>query len=282
MISQQLPKAILVMISALIAYQVALLTWSLYPTQESTYIWTPPRKASAENNTEISSDKLQEENLFGEYHRGSAPTAVQSSKEAPKTKLNLTLVGIVAASDPLFSSAIIEYKGAQESYYVESTITGTNAKVSEIHDDRIIINVNGELQTLILDGLELANQRMAAIEGQQVTGIDEVKSSERATKIDLDREELLSNPGKLMDFINISPVREGDEIKGYRVNPGKDPSLFEESGLEPGDLAVELNGVDLTDLGESMALMKEFPTMTEITLTVDRDGELNELYFSIP
>ena len=55
------------MISALIAYQVALLTWSLYPAQESTYIWTPPSKVSTKNNSKLNSDKLQEQNLFGQY-----------------------------------------------------------------------------------------------------------------------------------------------------------------------------------------------------------------------
>ena len=93
---------------------------------------------------------------------------------------------------------------------------------------------------------------------------------------------MLSNPSKLLDFIHISPVREGNQVKGYRVKPGKNATLFKEAGLQSGDLAVELNGVDLTVTSEAVRLMKEFPTMTEISLTIDRNGELNELFFSIP
>lgn len=284
-IYQQLPKILLVVISALIAYQAALLTWSLYPEEESAYIWNPPAKTSAKGAAKLNTKPLQQQYLFGEAKGGNA--VAKSSKDvAPKTRLKLILVGIVAATDPKYSSVIIEHKGEQDSYFIDSIITGTKAKVSEIYSDRIIITVQGQKQTLILDGLEQDNQRMASIENGQETKTKRkskrVKKESKTKEIALDREALLSNPGKLLDYIRISPVREGDEIKGYRVNPGKDPSIFKDSGLKAGDLAVELNGIDLTDMSQAMGLMKEFPTMTDISLTVDRDGELNELFFSIP
>ncbi|WP_243834657.1 type II secretion system protein GspC [Psychromonas algarum] len=281
-ISQQLPKIVLIISSALVAHQAALLTWSVYPVEDSAYVWNPPARTATNNSSKLSTQQLQNQHLFGEAQAAPKVVQNQTPEDAPKTKLNITLVGIVAASNPNLSSVIIEYRGQQDSYFIDSDITGTNAKVSEIYDDRIIIDVKGEKQTLVLDGLEEANKRMANLEGQQATKSVSSSSRHKTAKIDLDREELLSNPGKLMDYIRISPVREGNAIKGYRVNPGKDPSLFEESGLQAGDLAIELNGVDLTDMGQAMGLMKEFPTMTDISLTVDRDGELNELFFSIP
>ena len=284
-IYQQLPKVALVITSALIAYQAALLTWSLFPEEESAYIWTPPAKKSTKNTAKLNTKPLQQQHLFGEAAGGNKGERT-SKKDAPKTRLNVTLVGIVAATDPKFSSVIIEHKGEQDSYFIGSIITGTKAKVTEIQTDRIIITVKGQKQTLILDGLEKDNKRMASIESNQAKELKSKRSKKsgksRSKEIALDRKELLSNPGKLLDFIRISPVREGNEIKGYRVNPGKDPSLFKDSGLKAGDLAVELNGIDLTDMGQAMGLMKEFPTMTDISLTVDRDGELNELFFSIP
>lgn len=278
-ISQQLPKIILILISALIAYQAALLTWSLYPEEENAYEWIPPARTSAKNSTRLNTKKLQQQHLFGQFE---GSTRKQDSKSAPKTRLNVTLVGIVAASDPLLSSVIIENKGSQDSYFVGSIITGTNAKVTEIFSDRIIITVKGQKQTLVLDGLEKDNKRMASIEKGQKKKNKKKRSSKKPKKIALDRKALLSNPGKLTDFIRISPVRKGNEIKGYRIKPGKDPSLFKEAGLKSGDLAVELNGIDLTDMSQAIGLMKEFPTMTDISLTVDRNGELNELFFKIP
>lgn len=280
-IISQLPKIILAVICALIAYQIALFTWAVYPKKDSTYEWTPPSIDPKTKAVVLSSQKLQHQHLFGEFQRQRKQPVQSTQTDAPKTRLKLTLVGIVAASDPNLSSVIIEYKNVQDSYFIDSEIEGTDASVSKIYSDRIIISVGGEEQTLILDGLEQANKRMARIENGQASAKGQARASNR-TEIALNRKALLENPSKLLDYIRISPVREGNQIQGYRVSPGKDPSLFEEAGLQEGDLAVELNGIDLTDISQAMGLMKEFPTMTEMSLTVDRDGELNELFFSIP
>ncbi|MGJ8582314.1 MAG: type II secretion system protein GspC [Psychromonas sp.] len=281
-----LPQILLAVICGSVAYQSALLTLSVYPEPESSHNWTPTTERQVNQTNRLSTQKLQDQAIFGRY-QGEKIAYQQEQIDAPKTRLKLTLVGIVAATDPRLSSVIIEYKRSQDSYFIDSEIPGTDAIVTEIYHDRIIISVNGEEQTLILDGLEEDDARLAKLEkGEEVEQKKSTsKRSSRSSKrkeIPLDREELVEDPGKLLDYVRISPVREGDTIKGYRVNPGKNPELFEEAGLKAGDLAVELNGVDLTDITQAVGLMKEFPTMTEMSLTIDRDGELNELYFSIP
>jgi len=282
-----LPQILLAVICGSVAYQSALLTLAVFPEPESSQNWTPTTERKTDQTNRLSTQKLQDQAIFGRYQGGKV-IYQQEQIEAPKTRLKLTLVGIVAATDPRLSSVIIEYKRSQNSYFIDSEIPGTDATVTEIYHDRIIISVNGEEQTLILDGLEEEEARLAKLEkGEEVKAKKSTtsKRSSRASKrkeIPLDRDELVEDPGKLLDYVRISPVREGDQIKGYRVNPGKNPELFEEAGLKAGDLAVELNGVDLTDITQAVSLMKEFPTMTDISLTIDRDGELNELYFSIP
>ncbi|WP_025564550.1 type II secretion system protein GspC [Psychromonas sp. SP041] len=281
-----LPKIILAVICTLIAYQSGVLTWSLYPVKETPYHWTPTAQKTENKAVALNTKKLQEQALFGQY-KGENRQILNQEKptEAPKTRLKLTLVGIVASSDAKLSSVIIEYKRIQDSYFIGSEIQDTDAIVNEIYSDRIIISVNGEEQTLILDGLEQYNKRMSTIEkGQEVNNAsqDRKNRKKKTREIDLDRDVLVENPNKLLDYINISPVRDGNKIKGYKVNPGKNPELFEDAGLQPDDLVIELNGVDLTDITQALGLMKEFPTMTEMSLTVDRDGELNELFISIP
>ena len=273
----QLPKITLAVLCAFIAYQGAILTWSLYPITKQPYIWTPTTNitAASGSNEKLSTKILQDQYLFGQFI---GERKAQQTTDAPRTKLKLTLVGIIAATEPMYSSVIIEYKNLQDSYFIDSEISETGATVSEIYNDRIIIRVDGEAQTLVLDGLEKDIERMQRVErGQTVSS-----QPGQPKQLPLDRDSLVDNPGKLLDYIKISPVREGNSVKGYRVNPGKDPEIFEESGLIAGDLAIELNGVDLTNTAEAVGLMKEFPTMTEISLTVDRNGEINELFFSIP
>ena len=276
---QKLPSLVLSMLTALLAYQLALFSWSLLPVEKSTVEWLAPKKGSQNSSNKITTGNLNALNLFGQSEK---PESVSKKESLPDimraTKLNLTLVGVVAASDPAYSSAIISYKGKQESYFIDSKIEGTSASVHEIYEDRIVLDENGVYQILMLDGLDADNEQKTQQARRNVANTDASQSA----KVDLNRSELLKDPSKLTNYINISPVREDGEIKGYRVNPGSDSALFEQAGLENGDLVVELNGVDLTDMAASMSLLKEFPTMTEISLTVDREGQLYDLYLSIP
>ncbi|WP_372880812.1 type II secretion system protein GspC [Psychromonas sp.] len=279
---QKLPNTIAIILSALLAYQLALFTWSLLPAEKSAVEWVAPETELENSAGSTDLATLKALNLFGQSVKpDTLPKKTPVPEVMGKTTLNLTLVGVVAASDPFYSSAIISYKGKQDSYFIDSKIEGTSASVQEIYPDRIVLDENGVYRILMLDGLE-ADVQQQNLQSRQPVSRTENGGSNQPTPVDLNRDELLKDPSKLTNYINISPVREDGEIKGYRVNPGKDPALFEQAGLENGDLVIELNGIDLTDMAESMSLLKEFPTMTEISLTVDREGQLYDLYLSIP
>jgi len=284
---QKIPTAVLAIIMTLFAYQLALLTWSLLPEKNPVLLWKPVTGNNQENSTKINTERLQQQHLFGEKQIATKPvveqTVVASVTSAPKTRLKLTLVGIVAASTPQNSSVIIDRKGTQNSYFIDSEIDGTSAVITHIYQDRIILDVKGSMQTLMLDGVDiLGKQHPSAGNQRKATQKNRAPQKQEVKTINLDRKALQENPGKLTDYVRISPVRENGVVKGYRVKPGKDKSLFEEAGLKNGDLAVELNGIDLTDTQQAFTLMKEFPTMTDMTLSVERGGQLHELYLSIP
>lgn len=265
-----------VVLSGLLAYQLALLSWSLSPVQELKYQWVAPKVKTA-TGSQINTQKLQQQHLFGkQLSVKTAPKKRNPVSVAPKTTLNVILVGVVAASDPGASSAIISYKSKQDSYFIDSEIAGTAATVSEIHEDRVILDVNGALQTLMLDGVDAVKAQTDAVRNQET-----VKTKVKPVEVAIDRAAILKDPGKLTDYIRISPYRRDGSVVGYRLRPGKDRTLFDQAGLKNGDLAVELNGVDLTDMQQAFSLMKDFPTMTEMSLTVDRSGQLHELYLNI-
>ncbi|MEI6898017.1 MAG: type II secretion system protein GspC [Psychromonas sp.] len=281
---QKMPTLVLALVVTLFTYQMALLTWAFVAAPKHTLLWAPLAMNNDKNITEINTTQLQQQHLFGEKS-SEAQALVQFNDiteitDAPKTRLKLILVGIVAASEAKYSSVIIDSKGIQNSYFIDSKIDGTNAVIAQIYPDRIIIDVKGAKQTLMLDGIDsfAQPQKNNGRRGQK----SRVPYDRDVKIVNLDRQELLKNPGKLTDYIRISPVRKDGEVQGYRVKPGKNKTFFQEAGLKSGDLAVELNGIDLTDTQQAFTLMKEFPTMTDISLSVERDGQLHEIYLSIP
>ena len=93
---------------------------------------------------------------------------------------------------------------------------------------------------------------------------------------------MLANPARITDYVRISPIRKNGKLTGYRVNPGRNRALFKEVGLQPNDLAVSLNGYDLTDTRQAMEVAKQLKNLTEMSLTVERDGQLHSIYLSLP
>lgn len=276
---QKSANLILVILGVFLAYQLALFTWYFFPTQEPAQQWSPVIIKSKNNVSVINTHKLQQLHLFGQdlsanTQEGKNNLSEQRNillSEAPRTKLHLVLVGVVAASTPSYSSAIISYKGEQDSYFIDSKIEGTRASISGIYKDRVILSVDGELQSLMLDLTDKKESKKTsnkAFKGEEV-------------KLDIDRQDLLENPDKLTDYIRISPYRKDGKVLGYRLKAGKDKTLFEQAGFKKNDLAIELNGVDLTDKSQALSLMKEFSSMTDISVTVDRDGQLYELSLSL-
>lgn len=277
----KLTKSIVAIILIFVIYQVAKITWLVVePAAVSASSWRLPQKMNrAEATSKIDFSGYQ---WFGQAATNTKAEAVkpQAVTQAPKTKLNLTLSGLVASSDIKKSMAIIEYQGKQATYAINDKITGTRAVIHQIHPDRLILKNSGKYETLMLDIFDYQTQPVVT-----------TKSSKRAPKpgrkfssdLARTRAEILKEPGKITDYIAITPVRAGqNKIKGYRLNPGRDPGLFSQSGLKRNDLAISINGYDLTNFSESVKVMNELKNMTDISITVERDGQLVDIQFGLP
>nr|UKE85636.1 type II secretion system protein GspC [Pectobacterium sp. PL152] len=79
----------------------------------------------------------------------------------------------------------------------------------------------------------------------------------------------------------MSPVTEEDVLKGYQLNPGKNPDLFYRAGLQDNDLAVSLNGMDLRDADQAQQAMAQLAGMSKFNLTVERDGQQQDIYLAL-
>ncbi len=270
----------------------AQITWKLIPVNSQAVAWQPsPTSVASAKRVELSS--VQELSLFGEKDasddgRPKKPAPVEQITDAPKTNLSILLTGVVASTSDTNGLAVIESKGSQETYSLGDKIKGTSASLKEVYADRIIITNAGRYETLMLDGLSYTTQSQAnqslqqAKKDREVQRIDRRQNAEVAQQISDSRDELLADPGKLTDYLAISPVRGADGVSGYRLNPGKNKTLFTAAGFKANDLAKSINGYDLTDMGQSLEVMAQLQELTEIGVMVERDGQLVEIVFSLP
>jgi len=272
---------ITVLLFIFIAFFSAKLTWLIVEPEADISSWKLPT-ASRQQNSNVAVD-------FSNFYWFGKPNAQQKTApiqeditDAPKTKLNMTLTGVVANNDINNSMAIIEYQSNQETYFINQKIKSTRAVVAKIHSDRVILKNNGKFETLMLDGFDYSKN--SQINARPVTKSNTSKklSNQRKKQLRETRKEILNDPGKISDYIAITPVNQNGKIKGYRLNAGKKPELFRESGLKSRDLAIAINGYDLTDTLQSLTVMSELKDMKNIMITVERDGQLTDIEFALP
>jgi len=89
--------------------------------------------------------------LFGQPEQ---VTTVQS--EAPKTRLALSLTGIISSDDPRFARAIITSTGNPPSIYaVGDTLEKADAKLHAIDKDMVLLERNGKFESLAMKRIKL-------------------------------------------------------------------------------------------------------------------------------
>lgn len=261
--------------------QLATLTWQILPaTKGPTQPMirpTLPGNAVPPAANPLDVQALLQLALFGKADapvtKRPASGSTESQQAMPRTRLNLTLTGVLASNQADRSIAIIINGGVEASYGIGDLVTGTQARLRDILPDRVILDNQGQNETLMLDGEEfkaLGNQPPPA-----------PVASGGTSELSQLRNDLVKNPGKLLDYVNISPIMAEGKMQGYRINPGKDVAFFHRMGLQSNDLAVSINGYDLRDNGQAMQIMNQLSSMTEMNLTVERNGQQQDIYIKL-
>lgn len=290
---KKLSNATSVVLLVVIAYLLAELTWQML-TPKNHFNVQPQAgviKTSSDMKTGFNLSELKALNLFGQYIAKKdqpKPKVTQTVEDAPETKLNLTLSAVVASLDEAIASAVISNLNQQTTYGIGEKIDGTRATLEQVFADRVIIKHAGKFETLMLDGIKFSKtvaqpesqERIVSAQAQET--FDNRNNRELQQQAQEIKSAVLEDPGTLTDYLRISPKKneEGD-IVGYLLMPGKNPEFFKSSGLKSGDVAVQMNGYDLTSPLEAAQALNALKTESEVSLLVDRNGDLNEILFGI-
>lgn len=280
------------------AWVLAKITWQSIPAPTLATISssTPVAAVNASQPVTVLVQDLTRYALFGQFNptpTTQAPVAVVA--EAPKTQLNVKLTGLVSTPGrPEAGSAIIEQRGAEATYAVGDVIEGTRAKLHQVLDDRVLLELNGRFETLMLDGVEftrIAQANAGLGQGDNTAAVDLVEEPIVLAEpiasgvINPDalarRDEILAEPMKFFDYVRVSPVQRDGQLVGYRLMPGKDAAIFTQMGLQQNDLAIEINGIPLNDMQQAMRVINDLRDATEATLKIERDGEIRDILFSL-
>mgnify|MGYP006079357629 CR=1 FL=1 len=292
---QQIAKALSAMLLIYIASLAAQATWMFVPSEQvSSQEMETSQNRPTKKPTAISISALEKLHLFGVYNALPSEKLIEI-EDAPETRLKLTLSAVVASNDLSVSAAIIENDGQQNTYGIDDMIAGTKATLEQVFIDRVFIKQSGRMETLMIEGsnyekrsVNLPKKKVSPANNQRATtakatpSIVDMRSnrelSQQASTLKMD---ISLDPGKITDYLKIMPKRDDGNIVGYRLMPGKNPAFFHRAGLKSGDVAVQMNGYDLTAPSEAAQAMMALSQENEVSLLVEREDGMTQILFSI-
>lgn len=183
--------------------------------------------------------------LFGEAKL--AQSASSEVKNAPETRLNLTLVGVFAHGDSEMSGAIIATSGGDAKLYHPGDELPGRATLYKVYPDRVLLKRMGVTEALSLEQGRL-NGHIAATtttpEPAAPTGFAAPDS-------------LMQQRALVIEQLSLAPVAQG-VAQGYKVTTEISKDIQNALGLQPGDLLLSVNGFPLGTKSADKAAIQSF------------------------
>jgi len=203
---------------------------------------------------------------------GAAPAAPQDGANAPQTNIPLVLTGTIAGNDPQNGLAILGQTAQTARVHAVGDSVPGGAKLHSVYSDRVIIDRNGQLESVALPHQANAGNApppsSAALQGDNAP-------------IERMRRMITEQPGLLADVMRPQPVMDHGRMNGFRVYPGRNRMAFMRLGLRPGDQVTAINGTPLDDRDRSEQILHTLSTSSEAHVTVIRNGQQQDLTLNI-
>ncbi len=280
-------KLILIITVLLVLYLISVIAkfaWQLFPAKQSMSVSDTSVSTAVERSDNAGSmitnlDSLLRLDLFGAIDEAPEEPVSEEITDAPETRLNLVLHGVVPSSVKNLGTAIIAHRNSQATYSIGEQIKDTNVTLEQIYSDRVIIKNRAVRETLMLQGVKFdeANRQRE----QQARRASQNRSPQIEPR-EVKRQ-ILSEPESFTDFIRMSPMQDETGLIGYRLTAGnRYPDFFSSLGLENGDIATEVNGLDLTNPQQALEAVSLLETEETLNIELIRDEVMISISIDVP
>jgi len=284
---QFLARVLLVLILSL---SLARLFWLVFPTPviPAGTVAIPTALVPADSNSSsVNIAQLKSLTVFGKVEapkQDQQPAVIES--KAVDTHLNLILMGVMEGSDETSSRAIINSGDKQDVYAINDALpVGNNVTLSKVMNDRVIINNNGQYESLWLyqsdpnaapiSQTPMPQQQVAPQQAIMPTGRPGPMGPEMQSPQDGSAQPAVAEVSRsLADVVAMSIQRENGRVVGYKIRPGRDAEKFKSAGLQADDVVTAINGMPLTDPAKIMEVYKNMGNTTSASLEIKRGGSV--------
>ncbi|MGM0403661.1 MAG: type II secretion system protein GspC [Thermodesulfobacteriota bacterium] len=215
------------------------------------------------------------------------PTTVETNvEELEKTKLKLKLWGTITGDAGGAAYAVIEdaskRQRAQQHLYREGDRVG-EADVKLILREKVVLTVNGKDEVLEMEQL-LDESGTASTPGARSFDSAPATISESQGDISITRdtiEDALSDVGNLMRQVRIRPFFKDGNPEGILLSGIRRGSIFEEMGLNSGDVITGVNGEPIRTVEDAMQLYEGLKSERSVEVQIERNGAAQTISYRI-
>jgi general secretion pathway protein C len=225
--------------------------------------------------------------------------AVAEEKAAPVVveDLHLNLIGVSQLSNGR-PFAIIEDRSGQQSVYRLGETIPSAGKLVEVDKDRVIVDRGGRRVALSLPKDTLPGPIVAPHPIAVPAAIDSENPGGESSGDDFDPnvsdmgdnhyqvpkatiDYTMSHLSEMFTQIRAVPNIQNGRTNGFSLSEIEPGSLFDEMGLEEGDVLRSIDGQQMTDPAQAMQMMNMLRNRNQLNVQVYRDGKPVTLTYTI-
>lgn len=191
--------------------------------------------------------------------------------EVKRTRLNLTLVGIIDMGEQ--SLALIQRSGKTLVVFKGDEIM-SRVVLSEVYSEEVVINNRGVHERLSLAAgknklLTTGKAKPVKVE-RKISNVVSASDNESLSKV---AKALKKSPMSIAKFIKFKPINESGRWAGVKLWSKTDKQLFRDVGFEEGDMLIDVNGRSISELANNPNMWQEFLKESNFELIIERNGQ---------
>ncbi|MBI3545460.1 MAG: PDZ domain-containing protein [Gammaproteobacteria bacterium] len=261
-------------IGMLLLLTARLAQWSCFFAKPSMPpLFRAPSAPPPQANT-FSVQPLLAAHLFGQASQELAGGQVDN---LPLSSLNLVLNGVIASVNGGY--ALISANGQpQESFAIGQSISG-GAVLHAVYPDRVVIQRNGALESLILEGEDKSAPNQWAAPTPAASAPNRPAMSSNGNVVEetspnhyvVQRDQLAAQmrTPEFLSQATMAPASNG----GFLVRTMQPGSIYQKLGLRPGDVIRTVNGQAINSAEDAMRLYQQVANLSSVQIEVLRGGK---------
>ena len=218
--------------------------------------------------------ELTKRNLFGSTDPANLS---RSSAPAVPTRLPLTLEAVFVSSTPAQSGAIISQRGKPGKLYGPGDMLPGNARLSEVEATQVILQRAGVREALAFKSTFKATPNQSERQTNATANLAAPQKSVEPLLQQLNTE-LAQDPSGTLKRMGVSQNKGG----GYRVSDTASNPYLTQSGLQPGDVVLSINGRPLGDINVDRMALANLASSGSVSVELLRNGQTLTITTRVP